>query len=165
MTKPKTHIIGKNIIIKKGKIIDYEKLSKFLIPEEEKQNILNQSITKNQVDQWINLMTTGSNKDMKKERTLINLNIEKVEKSWKLSKNYLSDDFEKILIKNKYIHSRKNLINNQVLRAPQIFINNGQIEFLDGRHRFSNIRDLKLVQTMPFEVQTSQLEIFKCNFV
>lgn len=87
---------------------------------------------------------------------IITCNINKINNSWKKSLLYISTNFADIENKAKYNQSKKDLFNMKVNKPP--FINltdNNDIEFIDGRHRFSNLRDMNCLY-MPFIVCISE---------
>jgi len=83
---------------------------------------------------------------------IITCNINKINKSWKNSSLYISTNLFDIENKQKYIQSRKDLFNMKVDKPPFIYLNeNNDIEFINGRHRFANLRDMNCIY-MPFIV-------------
>jgi len=89
--------------------------------------------------------------------TIIICKIDKIEKSWKKSKLYISSLEEKRKNNKKYEQSKKDLFDLKVDKPPQIHLNedNNEIEFDDGRHRFSVLRDYKFTR-MPFIVNSNE---------
>ncbi len=58
---------------------------------------------------------------------------------------YISDNYKKITNKNKYLQSRINLLNKKIKKSLEIeyLDEENMISFINGRHRFSNSRDLE----------------------
>lgn len=70
--------------------------------------------------------------------------IDKIDKLWKGSKNYISHDFEhnpNQLSQLKYLKARKDLFNLDVLLPPILIVNNN-VEFMNRSAYFANLRDL-----------------------
>jgi hypothetical protein len=90
------------------------------------------------------------------KRTIITLNIEKINNSWKKSILYLSSPD----LKNdkRYLKVKTYLLNGELTKPPTIDLkDNGDIEFENGRHRFSILRDLGYLE-MPFIVYEDEKE-------
>ena len=102
----------------------------------EKIEIKNDKIVK-----CINLMKKYKPKLNEK---IIMVNLKKINDLWKKDENYLCDDYEKIINKNKYLWSRLDLIEENINEPPVIIYDEDKdlISFINGRHRFSNLRDL-----------------------
>lgn len=97
--------------------------------------------------------------------TIVILNTHKVNNNWKKSKLYLSNysKLHTIHDKAKYLGSRSNIIKNIVYEPPEININdNKNIEFINGRNRFANLRDLG-EKYIPFIVHKNDLDFIKNN--
>ena len=81
----------------------------------------------------------------KKGETLKIVNIEKINKLWKKDiKHYVSEIYEEIKYPLQYLKSRDNLLKKMIYEPPKIVYNEEKdlIEITNGRHRFSNLRDL-----------------------
>jgi hypothetical protein len=83
------------------------------------------------------------------EYEIIICDINKINKSWENSDLHISQNTSEIEEKIKYNKSRNDLFNMKVKVPPTIFLNDNNIEFDDGRNRFSNLRDINC-QKMPF---------------
>lgn len=98
----------------------------------------------------------NENRDKAQQGSIVILNISKIDNSWKKSRLYISPVFSEIEQKDKYNNSKNDLLNMNVEKPPSIFINdmnrkNKYIEFIDGRNRFSNLREMNCLY-MPFIV-------------
>lgn len=80
----------------------------------------------------------------KPNEKIIIVNLKKINNLWKKDENYLCDDYKKIINKNKYLWSRLDLIEENIIEPPAIIYDEDDdlIRFINGRHRFSNLRDL-----------------------
>jgi hypothetical protein len=99
----------------------------------------------------------------KKGYTKVILDTTKVDNSWKKSKLYLTnyENLPHLNDKAKYLGSRKNLFEGNVIEPPKININDeGNVEFENGRNRFANLRDLG-VEFIPFIVCKKELTEIK----
>jgi hypothetical protein len=99
----------------------------------------------------------------KKGYTKVILDTTKVNNNWKKSKFHLTnyENLPYLNDKAKYLGSRKNLIDGNVIEPPTIKINNeGNIEFENGRNRFANLRDLG-VKFIPFIICKKELNSIK----
>ena len=66
-----------------------------------------------------------------------------IENRWIHSLYYISNNIENIKQKEKYIYSRRDLIQCEIHEPPMIeIINSFEIEIINGRNRFANMRDL-----------------------
>ena len=73
----------------------------------------------------------------------VELNVKQVNDSWKKTTKYIPENFIDVNNQYKYLLSRKDLFNGDVVSVPEIFKNkDGNFEFYNGRHRFANLRDL-----------------------
>jgi hypothetical protein len=90
--------------------------------------------------------------------------IDKIDNLWKDDVNYyISPNFEEIKTKEKYLNSRKDLFDMKVNEPPRItikFTDKPIIGFTDGRHRFSNLRDMG-VKKMPILIKEDKFDLFK----
>ena len=80
----------------------------------------------------------------KKDETLRIVNVEKINNLLKKDKYmYISEIYEEIKYKNKYLNSKKDLLEKKIEIPPIIYYDKEQdlIKFENGRHRFSNLRD------------------------
>jgi len=84
------------------------------------------------------------------------LNIEKINNSWKKSTLYLlSPDLKN---DKRYLKVKNYVLNGELTKPPTIDLkDNGDIEFKDGRHRFSILRDLGYLE-IPFIVYEDEKE-------
>jgi len=95
----------------------------------------------------------------KKGYTKVILDTTKVDNNWKKTELYLTnyENLPYLNDKAKYLESRKNLIDGNVIEPPIININDeGNIEFETGRNRFANLRDLG-VKFIPFIIYKKEL--------
>jgi hypothetical protein len=74
--------------------------------------------------------------------TTTEIDIKTVNDSWKKTPKYIPENFDEIEQQLKYLRSRTNLFNGSVVSPPEIYKNNDN-EFVNGRNRFANLRDLK----------------------
>jgi hypothetical protein len=75
----------------------------------------------------------------------MNMSVKKINELWKKDKHlYISKIYENIENKAKYLKSRKDLLEGNILEPPKIYYNEEKelIIFENGRHIFSNLRDL-----------------------
>lgn len=93
---------------------------------------------------------------MKKPNTRI-LDVNSIDELWKNEETYLSRQYEELLRKGKYLQSRKNLYNLKVHSPPIICLEENRVSFINGRHRFANLRDLG-VEKMPFIIEDEEQE-------
>lgn len=71
--------------------------------------------------------------------------INKINNLWKKDKDmYISEIYEEIKYKNKYLNSKKDLLEKKIEIPPIIYYDEEKdlIIFVNGMHRFSNLRDL-----------------------
>lgn len=97
--------------------------------------------------------------------TIVVLDTQKVNKSLEKTELYLScyNKLSSICDKAKYLSSRSNIIENIVYDPPKITINDDKnIEFLNGRNRFANLRDLG-EKYIPFVIHNTDLNFIKNN--
>jgi len=124
----------------KSKINSYENLEK---QEKELENILEKEVSEEIIENCINLMDKYK---PKKEEIKIYANVKKINELWKKDKSlYISKIYENIENKAKYLNSRKDLIEGNISEPPKIYYNEEKelIIFENGRHIFSNLRDLR----------------------
>lgn len=101
----------------------------------------------------------NENYDKEFETIIITCNIDKINNSWKKSPLFISSNILEIENKEKYFQSKIDLFNMKVKKPPFIqLMDNNEIEFIDGRNRFANLRDVKCLY-MPFIVYTYEKEI------
>ncbi len=73
------------------------------------------------------------------------VDVNKINNLWKKDKDlYISENYEEIKYPNKYLKSKKNLLEKKIEIPPTIMYDKEKdlISFEYGRHRFSNLRDL-----------------------
>ena len=104
----------------------------------------------------------GKNDDMNNKLSLISIDINKLDDDWKNSNEnqYISRNFSELENQKKYICSLQDIINNDVLDPPIIDIKDNFVYFENGRHRFSNLRDIG-VKTIPILVYQYNESAFK----
>ena len=81
----------------------------------------------------------------KKGEKLKIVKIDEINNLWKKDKDkYISEIYEEIKYKNKYLNSKKDLLEKKIEIPPIIYYDEEKdlITFENGRHRFSNLRDL-----------------------
>ena len=93
------------------------------------------------------------------------LDVSKIEKLFKKKEDlYISYNGGRNSISNRYQNFIDYLKTGQKIEAPRIEItealNEPDIEFIDGRHRFSVLRDMGMTQ-MPFALSEQSYEIAK----
>ena len=108
-------------------------------------------------EKCINIMLQFNNYD-KSIFKIVMLDLLKVNDRWINSDNYVCN-FNNIKYMNdraKFIGSRKDLINLKVEAPPEIILGDkNNIEFVNGRNRFANLRDLG-VSHMPFIIHKKE---------
>ena len=120
-------------------------------------NIVIKDIIDNMVKYDIN--DDNDNCDRAFETIIINCNIDKINNSWKKSSLYISSNTLEVENKDKYLKSKHDLLNMKVNKPPFIYLTDcNDIEFIDGRNRFANLRDMNCVY-MPFIVYKNEKEI------
>lgn len=83
--------------------------------------------------------------ETKKGEMLKIVDVNKINNLWKKDKDlYISEIYEEIKYPNKYLKSKKKLLDKKIEIPPTIMYDKEKdlISFEDGRHRFSNLRDL-----------------------
>jgi hypothetical protein len=122
-----------------------------------KEYILNESIPYHTIMCTINKMLNYECNDYE---ILIMLNIKKLNDSWQLSDNYIDTYNNLSFGKLKYINSRFDLINFNIEEPPYIYRNDtNNIEFYNGRHRFSNLRDIGIIN-IPCIIDKCDIDFF-----
>jgi len=113
-----------------------------------------EKIPKEAVAWTIQKMSQHDNFDKKIFR-LVNLNVRKVNNSWKNTKDYIGC-FESIKYsssKIKTLNSKTDIIELKVTVPPYIYIDdNGNVDFYNGRNRFANLRNANVLE-MPFVIE------------
>ena len=126
--------------------------------------VLNEMIPPDKITHTI---TTMSNyKDLPKKCKLVIININKIDNSWKRTKDYIGkfNTIKSYSSKQKRLNSKKDLIELKVSVPPYIYLdNNGNIDFCNGRNRFANLRDSG-VKEMPFVIETKDYKKFISAF-
>jgi len=92
------------------------------------------------------------------------LNIKKLDKLWRetsSSDNYIHGVFDNILYPAKYVASNRDLHNNSVERPPEIGFYDDKASFVNGRHRFANIRDSGVRRMIPVIVDLEYVPTLK----
>ena len=101
----------------------------------------------------------NENYDKEFETIITTCNINKINNSWKKSLLYISSNILEIENKYKYFKSKDDLFNMKVDKPPFINLTDcNNIEFIDGRNRFANLRDLNCLY-MPFIIYKNEKEI------
>ena len=110
--------------------------------EEELKDILEKEVSKKLLEKYVGLMEKYKPQN---SEIIMNVSVKIINELWEKDKsNYISKIYENIENKGKYLNSRKNLLEGNVLEPPKIKYDkeNSLIIFENGRHRFSNLRDL-----------------------
>lgn len=101
----------------------------------------------------------NENYDTEFETIIVTCNIDKINNSWKKTALYISSNILEIENKDKYLKSKNDLLNMKVNKPPFINLTDyNDIEFIDGRNRFANLRDMNCIN-MPFIVYKNEKEI------
>ena len=112
-------------------------------------------------------ITTMSNyKDLPNKCKLVIINTNKIDNSWKRTKDYIGkfNTIKSYNSKQKLLNSKKDLIELKVSVPPYIYLDtNGNIDFCNGRNRFANLRDSG-VKEMPFVIETKDYKKFISAF-
>jgi hypothetical protein len=115
------------------------------------------------VDKIRNTITIMSEyKDIPKKCRLVILDTNKIDNSWKKTKDYIGkfDTIKYDSAKQKLLNSKKDIIELKVSVPPYIYLdNNGNIDFCNGRNRFANLRNAK-VKEIPFVIETKDYKRF-----
>jgi hypothetical protein len=98
------------------------------------------------------------------DKVIVDLNITKVNNSWKGSVFYIPTVYKNIYNKEKYNHIKNNILNSNVYIPPHIEFVDNLVKFVEGRYTFSVIRDIGCT-SMPFIVYLDDLEIVSELFV
>lgn len=121
---------------------------------------LNEMIPPDKITQTITTMSNYN--DLPKKCKLVIMNVNKIDNSWKKTKDYIGkfDTIKSYSSKQKRLNSKKDLIELKVSVPPYIYLdNNGNIDFCNGRNRFANLRDSG-VKEMPFVIETKDYKKF-----
>jgi len=127
-------------------------------------NVLNEMIPPDKITQTI--ITMSNYKDLPKKCKLVIINTNKIDNSWKRTKDYIGkfDTIKSYNSKQKLLNSKKDLIELKVSVPPYIYLDtNGNIDFCNGRNRFANLRDSG-VKEMPFVIETKDYKKFISAF-
>lgn len=123
-------------------------------------SLLNEIIPTDKITHIITLMTNY--KDLPKKCKLVIINVNKINNSWKRTKDYIGK-FNTIKYdssKQKLLNSKKDLIELKVSIPPYIYLdNNCNVDFCNGRNRFANLRNAG-VKEMPFVIETKDYKKF-----
>ena len=108
-------------------------------------NKYTQEFNENHKEEYITNMKT---KRIPEEYEYMELPISFIENRWKCSPYYITSNMENIKQKEKYIYSRRDLIRSQIYDPPILeIINQYEFDFINGRNRFANMRDLGYTKT------------------
>jgi hypothetical protein len=121
---------------------------------------MDQSIPTNKIINTIETMCEYKNIPKKCKLVIINTN--KINNSWKQTKDYIGnfDSIKYYSAKQKFLNSKKDIIELKVSVPPYIYLDsNGNIDFCNGRNRFANLRNAG-VKEMPFVIETKDYKIF-----
>jgi len=112
------------------------------------------------ISHTINIMSNYT--DIPRKCKLVIINVNDIDKSWKLTKDYIGNlnDLKSFGSKQKLLNSKQDLIELKVTVPPYIYLDdNNHIEFCNGRNRFANLRDSG-VKKMPFVIETKDYKKF-----
>lgn len=101
-------------------------------------------------------------KDIPKKCRLVMIGTNKIDNSWKKTKDYIGkfDTIKYDSAKQKLLHSKKDIIELKVSIPPYIYLdNNGNIDFCNGRNRFANLRNAG-VKEIPFVIESKDYKRF-----
>jgi hypothetical protein len=121
---------------------------------------MDQSIPTNKIINTIETMCEYKNIPKKCKLVIINTN--KINNSWKQTKDYIGnfDSIKYYSAKQKFLNSKKDIIELKVSVPPYIYLDsNGNIDFCNGRNRFANLRNAG-VKEMPFVIETKDYKKF-----
>jgi len=127
---------------------------------------IGEKIPKEAVAWTIKKMSEHNNFD-KKICILVNLNVRKVNNSWKNTRDYIGC-FESIkysISKLKLLNSKIDIVNLKVDVPPYIYVDDAcNVDFYNGRNRFANLRNAN-VSEMSFVIKKKDykklVKIFK----
>jgi hypothetical protein len=122
--------------------------------------VLNKPIPADKITQTVTIM--ANYKDLPNKCKLVIINVNKIDNSWKKTKDYIGkfETIKSYTSKQKLLNSKKDLIELKVSVPPYIYLdNNGNIDFCNGRNRFANLRDSG-VKDMPFVIETKDYKKF-----
>ena len=113
-----------------------------------------EKIPKEAVAWTIKKMSEHDNFD-KKICRLVNLNVRKINNSWKNTKDYIGcfDGIKYSSSKLKILNSKIDINELKVDVPPYIYVDDaGNVEFYNGRNRFANLRNANVLE-MPFVIE------------
>ena len=122
--------------------------------------VLNDPIPADKITQTVTIM--ANYKDLPNKCKLVIINVNKIDNSWKKTKDYIGkfETIKSYTSKQKLLNSKKDLIELKVSVPPYIYLdNNGNIDFCNGRNRFAKLRDSG-VKDMPFVIETKDYKKF-----
>jgi len=123
-------------------------------------NLLTQNISPDQIKHTITCMSNY--KELPKKCKLVLIDIKQIDNSWKKTKDHIGKfgTIKYYSAKQKLLNSKRDLIELKVTTPPYIYLDeNGNIDFCNGRNRFSNLRDAG-VKKMPFVMETKDYNRF-----
>jgi len=113
-----------------------------------------EKIPKESITWTIQNMIEHDNFD-KKICKLVSLNVKKVNKSWKNTRDYIGcfDSIKYFSSKLKILNSKSDIIELKVDVPPYIYLDDGgNVDFYNGRNRFANLRNANVLE-MPFVIE------------
>ena len=122
--------------------------------------LLNQNIHIDKITYTISAMCEYKN--IPKKCTLVMIDTNKIDNSWKKTKDYIGKfgTIKYYSAKQKFLNSKKDIMELKVSIPPYIYLdNNGNIDFCNGRNRFANLRTYG-VKEMPFVIETKDYKKF-----
>lgn len=123
--------------------------------------ILEENITEEIIKRCFNKMMEYELNGESDEYSVIKIgNIKNINESWKNDKCYLSENYENLKNKTKYLRSRIDIFENKISKPPEIGTLSGHVGFVNGRHRFSNFRDLG-EEIIPVIIEKEFIEEYK----
>jgi hypothetical protein len=131
--------------------------------EKKKEEVKRQQFMNKIIDEvltmWRKYDLTNLNKnDCKIKYMIVEYSINKIDEAWKDSTLYIPTNFDAIENKGKYQQSRIDLLMGIIKDPPKLcFDSRGGFDFVNGRHRFANLRDLGC-QTIPCIIEENDQE-------
>jgi len=122
--------------------------------------LLTENISADKIAHTIKVMCEY--KDVPKKYRLVKIETNKINNSWKKTKDYIGkfDTIEYYSAKQKLLNSKRDLIELKVSVPPYIYLDDhGNVDFYNGRNRFANLRDAG-VKELPFVMEVKDYKKF-----
>ncbi len=128
-------------------------------------NLINYQLSSEQLNKILSIMSNYNLNDYPDDNVIIvNGSVDKINQMWKQSDPllYISENFEEIANKQKYLQSRRNLLNYIVDIPPIVGVHEKEqtLGFSNGRNRFANLRDMGAT-TIPIIINTEDIRLFR----